>query len=294
MAIIEQELPIELLQETHNEYAVRPDADHILQATKYLVANEAPFIDASTNPDIAVGTNYAVYAFNGEHPAAKVSRAIEGTVMFEDWQQSPEQSQQEAKAYEQNSLFFLVVDTTDVDNPKPSASLRIADCLKGESETVQYYKAEHGNDAVLPKELTVTDEDVERGLWDIVGVMATKESRGGFASAWAYHALYKASQQMGVHRWISNITDNEFKNLDGLGIPFKLIEGTQKVEMPRFDKPPILLGFYDINVDDIRQNMTNVISGLESATEHKSFYRLLAKLSRIAMDGAFTVHDIAA
>jgi len=88
-----------------------------------------------------------------------------------------------------------------------------------------------------------------------------------------------------VHRWISNITDKEFKNLNGLGIPFKLIDGTTKVKMPREGRSPITFGFYTINVDAIRPSMTSVINELETATEHVEFYRLLAKLSRIAMDG---------
>jgi len=294
MAIIERELSTELFDGQHNEYAAQPTDAHILHQTKLLVDNEKPFIDSNNHPDINADGMYVVYAFDSTHPAAKISRAVEGAVMKDDWQQSPETSQEEAKSYESNSLFFLVVDTSDPELPKPSASLRIADCLDGGSETAQYYKAVHGEDAILPVELTVTQEDMQRGLWDIVGVMATKESRGGIASAWAYHALYKASQELNVHRWISNITDAEFKNLNGLGIPFKLIEGTEKVQMPRGDKKPISFGFYNINVDDIRPNMTKVIHELESATEHKTFYGLLAKLSRIAMDGSFTVSDIAA
>lgn len=272
-----------------NAYALRPDQPCVLRTAKLLTESELPYIDKVSHPDIIeMGVDLAVYKFDGLHPAAEISRSIEGTVMSDDWHQSPDESMLDAQEYEANSLFFLVLDISDPSAPKPAASLRVANCLTGPSETVQYYQKISGETELLPRELNVLEEDKTRGLWDVVGVMADKAYRGGNVTAWAYHALYKASQEHGVHRWISNITDKEFKNLNSLGIPFRLIDGTMKVEMPREGRSPITFGFYTIDVDDIRPNMTSVIGQLESATEHIDFYRLLAKLSRIAMDGSYS------
>jgi hypothetical protein len=292
--LIESSIDSSLLSDT-DMYSVHHDSELITYLVGELVKTEKPFIDKISNPDIVdAGSEFTVYKLSGTHPLSAVGRSIEGTVIEAEWRQDQIETASEASIYEHNSLFFLVIDTTDPDIPKPAASLRVADCLEGPSETVQFFKSLKGEDVDLPEELIVSELDQIEGLWDVVGVMAVKNYRGGNATAWAYHALYKASQDDSVHRWISNITDKEFRNLNSLGIPFKLIDGTEKVELPRGGKSPLVFGFYNIDVDEIRMNMTSVIEELESAEEHKEFYKLLAKLSRIAMDGKFTFEEVTA
>jgi len=272
-----------------NPYDLDLGSVEVFELLKDLIANETPFVDKSTNPDIiegATGLELCVYKLSSEHPAATVARSVEGSVIESDWDQDPSMTQEEAVDREDNSMFFLVVDVTDANKPKAAASLRISDVLTGASETIQYFNAVNGSDTELPEKLKISAEDSKTGLWDVVGVMAPKEYRNGWASVWAYHALYKASIELGVRRWISCIADKEFGNLNSLGIPFVEIEGTTKASMERDGREPVVFGFYSINVDEISRDMNRVIDGLKISEDESGLNAFIANLANIALTGS--------
>jgi hypothetical protein len=292
------ELEPSLLQRTQdNPYAAYPYSPKVLGATRQLVDSDyKPFMDASTNPDIASGEfKFAVYLLDSADGAADIARAIEGHVMQQDWDKTFEETQRTSEQVEINSLFILVVDVTNPSNPRPAASLSIADCLYGPSETRKNYTDEFG-DEIVPSELNVEDRDKLEGLWDVMAIMAPKEYRKTNASTWAYSALYEASQRHGVNRWISNITDREFSLLNALGIPFEVIPGSPKIEIRRksSEKPPILAGFHTIDVREIRNSMTNQINALEQLALDNEDWQKVANEARIALNGGFTTRHKAA
>lgn len=269
-----------------NPYALKLDSPEVLNATLNLVNSEQPLIDDSTNPEIASdGKNYSVYFLSSDHPASVVSRAIEGAI-FPEWEYDADQTEAEAAHYESNSSFFLVVDVTDPQTPKPAVSLRVADCLKGESATMEYFNEINIQNQATPVELQISDEDKVKQLWDIVGVMAPNEYRNSTVSVWAYHALYKKSLQMGVGRWISSIVDKEYKNLVSIGIPFREIEGVPKatLELPSSSRK-LGFGFYTANVDEIHEEVSTQIAMLESSEKDVDISRYIAKLARLALNG---------
>jgi hypothetical protein len=290
MAILDYPLHLHDMQRdsSTNPYANELDSDYIRGMSIGLVAQQKPFIDRSSNPDIGA-SNLAVYALENDSPFADISRAIEGTVMKNEWEKDPTHAKDESAAVEGNTIFFLVMDVADPTRPVPAASLSVADCLRGPSETVATFR-EHNPDSALPEELTVTPEDRDDGLWDVMAIMAPREYRrkGGDslgAAVWAYHALYEASQLMHVHRWIANITDAEHANLTGIGIPFEQIPDTGKITKVLDTGKPITSGFYTIDVDAIRASMTERIAELDAMVGDRDFWKIYSNMARIAMDG---------
>lgn len=290
MALIErlgEQLPLPDAPNRVNPYALELDSFEVLEATRHLVATEKPLIDKTTNPEIDDGINsFAVYFIDGAHPSAVASRAIEGRVFQEKWEYTPEETEEEATQYESNSAFFLVVDTTDSEKPRPAVSLRVADCLRGSSATVEYFKEINHDGGEMPPELRVSLEDVEHQLWDIVSVMAPNEYRNGSVSVWVYHALYKKSLELGIGRWISSIVDKEFANLSAIGIPFKPVTGIPEAQLclSRANKK-LRFGFYSAQVDDIHDAVNNQISVLEDAAGEETIYKTIARIARLALNG---------
>ncbi len=267
-----------------NPYGVELDSPLILARTKDLVTTEIPYIDATTNPDIASENGvYSVYEVDACHPASDVARAIEGRVSVEDWEQDSAITQYDASLYEQNSRFFLVVDMSDPDKPKPAVSLRVADCMSGDSSTVNYFKECYGDSIALPPEMSFGDP--ESRVWDVVGVMAPKSYRNGFASAWAYHALYKRSMELGIDSWIACIADKEYDNLKAVGIDFVPIQGLPKVELSlERSRKGIDFGFYTANVPLQGINVAKTIEGLDAKY---GLSVLLRKIASICLKGSF-------
>jgi hypothetical protein len=97
--------------------------------------------------------------------------------------------------------------------------------------------------------------------WDVVLVAAAKEYNDGKFTPWVYHALYRASLEEGVTKWIANINDREHGNLDALRIPFELVSD-DVVTVTNKNGNPIPFRFYDINVKDIRDSMSERIVDL--------------------------------
>lgn len=241
-------------------------------------------LDSISNPELAI--NQSIHFIDGKDTRSDVARALEGEVLAADWKQSHEVTAHEMALIEQNSSFFILVEKTE-QGPKTVGALRIASVLHDSdaTETKNFFKL-NNPDASIPEGLNIQHGD--KNLWDIVGVVTDKEHRDGRASNWLYHALYKKSVDLRVPYWISNVHDKEFKNLNLLGIPFRLIEGTNKVEVPTGNKV-LKFGFYALRVENIRSEMELKIAELESTSENdtlSSFKRLIASMSRIAINGS--------
>lgn len=277
-----------------NPYAVSPYSDEILALTAQLVQTKLPFMSANRYPDMngLDGSDYKVYVLDSEDGASDIARAIEGEVMHTEWTKSFEDIQEESRAVENNTLFVLIVDASDAKNPKPAASLSIADCKYGPSETHQIFVEQYG-DMVVPSELRLGKHEEETGLWDIMAVMALPEYRaqsGKLASSWAYSALYELSQLAGVERWISTMTVEEERMIcDKIGIPFRKIDGTSQYTVARDGKTSKVFGFQTINVSEIRPEVSKQISLLEEqALKGRRISALLAMAARISLNGSLS------
>lgn len=289
MSVIEKELLHTPDKTPDNPYSLHPESGVVLSMTSLLVENRPPFMDKISNPDMEDNKiSFAVYLLSSDDEFSDIARSIEGHVMGTDFNKSAEEVQKESRFVESNSLFFLVVDMTNPNEPKPAASLSVADCLMGPSETIQCYIENFGSES-LPRDLTVTEEDQQRGLWDVMAVMSPVNNRKSKAAIWAYSALHKASRLANVHRWIASMTDKEFGSISGLGIPFNVVEGTGKVSLDRPGKSSIHSGFHTINVDKIIESMTRTISHLENAARvdpnNEIGWKSIADIAHIAMDG---------
>jgi len=280
-----------------NPYELDLDSPAALAATRQLVDSRVPFIDATSRPDMAGhGRDLAVYMFDGRDEFASLAMAVEGEIIAKTWQRTPDMTRQEMAPYAHNSTFFLIVDRAA--QPKVAGVLRIADCLTGPSETIDYYQQDLPAGSELPAPLIISDTDRQQGLWDIVGVFVRDGYLDGRTSVWAYHALYEASLEQGVRRWITNVTDKEFGNLNSMGIPFIRMADSEDKYMDRgAGKDPLKFTFCACDVKAIELSMLQKIDTLERDAididdpDCKNFLRFAATLARIALLGAETVYS---
>ena len=238
------------------------------------------FLDQSTNPEML--SNQSIHFINGNDPRSDVARALEAQVLHTEWKQPVEETAEEMASIEQSSSFFVLIEDTPA-GPKTIGALRIAEAnsLIDLTETKNFFMRKYP-DRVIPEGIDIQPGDNK--LWDIVGVVTDSEHRDGKASNWLYHALYKKSCDLEVPYWISNVHDKEYRNLDMLGIPFRQVEGTEKVTVQLGDKV-YKFGFYALRVSDIRPQMEFKISELEASQSFGTKWKI-ASMSRIAINGS--------
>jgi hypothetical protein len=256
-----------------------PEAQFLLdRLTKEMV----PYADSTTNPDIG---NRAIYAIDGSSKFSDLARALEADVYSKDWKQSVATTREEAVELEANSRFFLLTESGD-DGTKVVGSLRIADCDRGKSETQEFYKSYFKTD-VLPEEIAL-DEGREK-VWDIVGVAVTNDpsKRTGLESAWLYFAMHKKSAEEGIKKWVSNITEEEIRNLrDFIGIPFEEISTKQKAHIYDDEGNVVkTLGFYSVDAPAVGPTVEKNIDRLEKG---KGVKRFIAQIAMIGLWGSTT------
>lgn len=278
------------LENLPNPYALDLDGELAARATEVLSRSREPYLDAATRPEMtAYGRDLAVYMLDGNDPFATLGMAVEGEVTEKVWRKSPEATQEELDPYKDNSILFLVVDlapkdtATDTKTPRVAGILRVADMLAGPSETQNYFLSSKPEGTQLPPELQVSDIDKERGIWDVVGVYVRDEYRDGLTSPWAYHALYAASKELGIGRWIANLTESEDMNLDFMGIPFPKVEAAGESYMEREGKSPIRFTYHTCQVAEIEESMRARIAELEAAGGD---FAKGAAIARIALFGS--------
>lgn len=265
-----------------NPYERTPDQ------LKHLLLNLAEnsngvYIDKSSNPEIGEA---AVYVVNGNDPHSDLGRSLEGTVFMDEWGLPQEVTQEDFAPFEGNSTFLLLVDQSDVKDPKLAGALRLVDCMTGPSETEGSFREFFGDEIEYPIELQ--QQKTGEGLWDIATVSAPPEYRGGELSAWLYHGLYRYSLEQGVNKWISNINPKEIRNLkEYIGIPFERVAGLGNgvYESP-YNGKKTNFGFYHIEVSDIFDEVSNLIIKREAdESDLRELSKLLAGVARIALLG---------
>jgi hypothetical protein len=232
-----------------------------------------------------------VYVLNGSERLADVGRTLEATVFKKDAEYPPDFIEQNFNPYDNNSLFFILLDENNPVSTRAAGVLRIIVMKDGKSETVSMFKEFFGQDRALPPELT--QEEGEE-VWDILTVAMLPEYRNGINSAWLYRALYKKSQEQGIKKGIANITPHEMRNLRKyIGMPFREIPNVPEV----IDRSPTTgkesaYGFYTVNVDEIYPSIASNIKTLENQLNktreesERNFVQLLIKVARIVIDGS--------
>jgi hypothetical protein len=214
-----------------------------------------PYLTKEQLPNLPDG--FKLYKIPSTDPLANSAKAFEATIKQAKWGEDRTTAAEEAKPIEDNSFFFVLLDE-NADEPAIACTLRIADVTDGRPSETRSFFARSFPDAELPEGLDVTPGEK---TWDVVLVAAAKEYNDGKFTPWVYHALYRASLKEGVTRWIANINDREHGNLDALRIPFELVSD-DVVTVTNKNGNPIPFRFYDINVKDIRDSMSERIVDL--------------------------------
>lgn len=268
-------------QDIPNPYFLDLDSLYANLLLENIVANYKPYADSTTNSDL--GTK-KIYLVNGDEYGSDLGRIAEAELMEKDprWNQPRDVTMTDFAVIEDNSRFFLLVDDTD-QGPELIGSLRVADCDKGPSETEKFFTDSFGKDVLIPEKMK-SGKDQE-GIWEIVLVVVKPEYQDGVHSAWLYYAMHKNSVDEGKKGWISNITDEEHKRLNRLGIPFEQIEGTDKVQVQsREDADPVSLGFYYTPLDIVADS---VDARAEKFENREGAAAIIGKLALIARFGSF-------
>ncbi|MCA9324375.1 hypothetical protein KC992_04730, partial [Candidatus Saccharibacteria bacterium] len=109
--------------------------------------------------------------------------------------------------------------------------------------------------------------------------------RTGLESAWLYFAMHKKSVEERVKKWISNITNEEIRNLrDFIGIPFEEISTHEKAHI--YDEAGNViktLGFFSVDATTVAGIVERNIDRLEGA---KGVKRFIAQIAMIGLWGS--------
>jgi len=262
-----------------NPYSADPYGTDVLEACVHACAALEPFLYEVAYADIGSSEVYCINEPGSE--AANVCRAIEGFVFERDWGLPPAHTVVDFAPFEGNSIFFLL--TTRVDGQsRPVGVLRVADLSVGPSESESAYRELIG-DGPLPAELRWLPED--RGVWDVVGVAVLPEYRNGLESAWLYHALYQASLDRRITRWITNVTPRELRNLrEWMGIPFTDV-GESGIYVGPTDGVATEFIFCECLVGVIAAAVSQRIAELERDESEMSL--LISQAASVALTGRF-------
>jgi hypothetical protein len=261
MAIIEQYPTTDLERAlVQNPYAIDVLSQDMVSLVTELSCTEA-YIDADQTADTdMVATR--VYMVEGTSKFADIARAVEGASYLDKWGQPKEITQSEAVGYDTESTFFIHIDESG-EKPKVLGALRILDCSRTFSETERYYAIKNPQfdsdgiekelkDYAFPSQLDLGDE--RSGVWDVVGLSALGNIESEYSkmtSAWLNHVLYKRSLELGITRWISNITPKELKHLQTVGVEFSRVKNTGNVfEISKKGKQ-LKFGFYWLDVAEV-------------------------------------------
>jgi len=200
------------------------------------------------------------------------SRAIEGRVLCDEWNPSFRELAKSSAPLESNTTWMLLVECDQEGSLLPIGTMSIADCLSGPSETLRCARRVCERRGVpIPEALTVRSVDQREGLWDVMQVSVLRGHRRTGGSPWLYHALYRASVEAGVARWVTNMTRREFDQLVTLGIPFVEVDGIRGTD---WEAPEALdLGFQTIDVGKIAESMSTRIIELVAAHADESSVR---------------------
>ena len=268
-----------------NPYGMDIGSEYAKGLMNQLISTVSPYADGDTNPDLG---SKSLFVLDGHEPGTDLARMLEADVLKNDskWGQSPEQTSQELSAIEDNSKFFILVDKTS-DGPKLVGSLRIADLRKGPSESKAFYLSENKVELSLPNDID------HNAIWDIVYVVVHPEYQDGKNSAWLYWAMHdvsekslKAGGEDAVEGWIANIHEEEYRLLSMLGIPFKEIPNTTRIEVPSKINPnkKHLYGFYYTELDIVASSVEATARKLLPKSGSSRFLGQLACIAKFGSE----------
>ena len=208
---------------TQPKYKLAP-AQLISLITDLTAGDQYSFLDAKSHPALGAST---VFNIPGTADEANLGRHLEAEVLQTSWGAPLDEICRWFESIESTSRFFLLIDQS-AETPQLAGVLRVADCDRGHSETIEFFHEFYGAETALPG--AIGRAIATPGTWEVVTVAVNPSFRNGRTSAWLYHALYRASLEADITDWIASVTPGELRNLRrSIGIPF--------IETP--DCPPI-------------------------------------------------------
>jgi hypothetical protein len=267
-------------------YDIDPVSRHGRELAQTVLENCEPYLDAEQYPAMADERHhFVVFMIDGQDPMADIGRAVEGSVLANDWHLAPDVLAASRQEIEPTTTWFVIVDRTESMGAMAVGAMSVADCCRGVSETLQAAETVARQSGVaLPPELRVQPVDRDMGLWDVMQISVLRSHRASRASQWLQYALYRASIEGGIGRWVCNMTDKEFHALTSAGIPFQRIAGIEGTDFWG-GSAAMKFGFQSINVAEIEHSVSAQIAQLLAAPNRKRFYRYLADAGSISING---------
>lgn len=168
---------------------------------------------------------FVCYRLEGSDPFSDIARGVERSVFEEAFGNDAAEMQKEYAPYEEQSLFFISLDTQQ---EAPSGVLRIT--KDGDAGLKTLHDLEH---EIALSEAAVKDYhqiDDMRAVWDIGTVAVPPEYRSaeGAVSVQLYRAMYVSALENKIEHFISIVDEKPLGKLTGyLGIPFTPLAGTK-------------------------------------------------------------------
>ncbi len=162
-------------------------------------------------------SQYKLVVIPGTNPISNLARELHRKVFdekFDKIDHSADFMDREYGAYESDSLFFILFDTS---NNQVVGSIRIIDSDNNKSITDL---AEHTLDLEL-LDLVKQELASSSTVWDIATLAVHSSYRGGAVGASLYYALYSVSRLLGVSMWVSIMDPKPLNLLRKVGIPLK-------------------------------------------------------------------------
>jgi len=187
-------------------------------------AKRRELFDACVDNDASAKSSMRMVSLEGADPRSDLARGVEQQVFDKTFgstlPHTPGLMAQEYGDYEQQSLFFVVL---DIETGEAAASLRIIGGYP--NKTICDL---HRDGLVSSKSLGDLGLDQEN-VWDIATaavVPSRSASKMRRASTALYRALYWSSRSSEVTYWTSVIDRRVLRRYDHLGIPFRRLPGT--------------------------------------------------------------------
>lgn len=165
---------------------------------------------------------FVCYEFEGNEPYANIARTIECQVFTEAFDEGPEDMEAGYGKYEDQSVFFLSVDT---ESKVPTGMLRIIKNGSNGLKTLNDVAEENGDPEYAQKVYEHYEIENPNDCWDVGTVAVPRAYKGG--STLLYRGMYVASQQEGVKHFFSVIDEKPYKMMQFLGFPFEQLIETE-------------------------------------------------------------------
>jgi hypothetical protein len=169
------------------------------------------------------GRFVAVAAGPGE-PLANVARAVERRVFEETFGNDVAVMTTEYGRYEQQSLFFLVLDRQE---NRPAGACRAVAGVGRGVKTIDDAPAHIGPDADA---ITAAHAMTGGTVWDFATLAVLPEYRGRSSSlevsSLLYRTFMRAGQDAGVEHVVAMLDRGAYRNIELLGVPLQALAGS--------------------------------------------------------------------